>query len=131
MKTGEDAMAIWGGIAGVQSTLPALLGQPGLAPAKVAELTAIHVAERFRLPDKGRIAVGFDADFALVDLSRPHVLEVDELLDRHKLSPYVGRKFAGTINRTIARGKTIFHEGRARPGRKARLLKPSEERAHA
>lgn len=131
MKTGDDAMAVWGGISGVQSTLSALLRRPELTNSKIADLTSGNVAERFRLPAKGRIAVGFDADFALVDLFQPHVLWAHELLDRHKLSPYVGRKFGGTIRRTIARGKTIYNEGSIQRGRKARLLTPSKERLHA
>ncbi len=131
MKTGDDVMAIWGGIAGVQSTLLSLLGREGLRPAQIARLTAENVAERFKLPSKGRIAIGCDADFAILDLARPTTLKSSDLLDRHKLSPYVGRTFHGTVRRTIARGATIFDGTRARPGRKARLITPSKGGGHA
>ena len=36
------------------------------------------------------------------------------LLDRHKLSPYVGRTFRGVVKRTIVRGHTVFHDGKTR-----------------
>jgi len=66
MKQDADFFKVWGGIAGVQHTLPVLLELA--APARVAELTAGNPAERFGLPRKGRLAVGYDADFTLVDL---------------------------------------------------------------
>jgi allantoinase len=124
MKKSDDAFAIWGGIAGVQSTLPALLGEPGLPPALAAQVTAANAAKRFRFERKGRIAVGCDADFALVDTKAAHTLRREDLLDRHKLSPYVGRTFAATIRRTIARGRTIFAGGRAVGGGGGRLIIP-------
>jgi allantoinase len=130
MKTGDDAMKIWGGIAGVQSTLLAMLQDETLPPAHVAGLVADRVARRFRLNRKGRIAVGFDADFTLVDMAGFTTLKIADLLDRHKFNPYVGRKFRGVIRRTIARGSTIFRDGRIYPGKTARLVSPSREGGH-
>jgi allantoinase len=130
MKAGDDAMKIWGGIAGVQSTLLSMLRHEDLPPAQVAGLVAGHVARRFRLNKKGRIAVGCDADFTLVDLARSTTLKTSDLMDRHKFSPYVGRVFRGVIRRTIAQGSTIFREGRIYPGKQARLISPSKEGGH-
>jgi allantoinase len=127
MKRGDDAMAIWGGIAGVQSTLLSLQGRDGLAPIKIARLVAENVAGRFNLHNKGRIAVGCDADFAILDLAKSTTLKSSDLQDRHKLSPYVGKTFRGVIRRTIARGATIFDGSRTHPDRKARLITPSKE----
>jgi allantoinase len=124
MKTGDDCLKIWGGIAGVQSTLLSMLGREGLPPARVAGLIAERVAQRFRLNRKGRIAVGCDADMTLVDLAGSTTLKSSDLLDRHKFNPYTGRTFRGVIHRTIARGSTIFHDGRISPGKKARLISP-------
>lgn len=131
MKTSPDAMAVWGGIAGVQSTLSSLFGRENLPPGKIARLTAENIAERFGLPGKGRIALGFDADFAIVDLSKSTKLAATDLHDRHKLSPYVGLTFAGVIRQTIARGQTLYRDGKITRGQKARLLTPSREASHA
>jgi allantoinase len=130
MKTGDDAMKIWGGIAGVQSTLLAMLRPETLPPAQVAGLISDHIARRFRLKNKGRIAVGFDADFALVNMAGFTTLKTADLLDRHKFNPYVGKKFRGVIRRTIARGTTIYSDGQIYPGKKARLITPSREGGH-
>lgn len=128
MKTGDDYFQIWGGISGIQSTLPALLEagyhQRGLYLPQIAQLTGGYVARRFRLPAKGRIEPGADADLALVRLDQDWLLNVDELHDRHKLSPYVGRHFRGRIERTLLRGETIYHEGRFAATPRGRLLRP-------
>jgi allantoinase len=125
MKQGEDAFAVWGGIAGVQSTLSAMLsGDPPLPPTQVGRLTAGNVADRFGLRSKGRIAVGSDADFALVDTTRRYKLSTDQLLDRHKLSPYVGREMRGIVRRTIARGRTVCQDGRILEKTRGRLVRP-------
>jgi allantoinase len=125
MKTGDNFFSIWGGIAGVQSTLSAMLSiEPHLPAETVAMYTAGNVARRFDLPSKGKIEPGFDADFALVDLWSDFELQREDLLDRHKLSPYVGRTFRGVVKRTIVRGHTVFHEGRTTGTFRGQLLTP-------
>ena len=123
MKMSSNAFETWGGIAGVQSTLAALLTL-GVGEVTVGKLTAGHVARRFGLAGKGAIAVGHDADFALVDIGGSFTLTQDHLLDRHKLSPYVGRSFRGVVKRTIVRGRTVFQDGRIVSPPLGRLLLP-------
>jgi allantoinase len=124
MKNG-NAFEAWGGIAGVQSTRSALLSlEPALPAETVARLTATAAATRFSLPDKGKIEVGYDADLALVMLDATYELTAEMLLDRHKMSPYVGRRFRGRVEQTLLRGRTIFRAGQiiGEPG--GRLIKP-------
>jgi allantoinase len=121
MKQGDDFFAIWGGIAGVESTLGVLLFA---GMERVAAVTAFRPASRFGIARKGRIAVGYDADFALVDMSRPHKVTKESLFQRHRLSPYAGETFPGTVRRTILRGETVFLDGRIvreTPGRMVQL----------
>jgi allantoinase len=131
MKTGEDYFKIWGGIAGVQSTLAAILSleHPRLSYDDVAEYTAQNVAERFALSGKGQIRVGYDADLSLVDPQAIYQLTRDMLLDRHKLSPYVGRTFRGVVRRTIVRGHTVFRDGRTVGDFHGRLVTPDRKGA--
>ena len=123
MKTGDDAFKIWGGISGVQSTLPALL-TIGVPPTQAAMLTATNVTERFGIARKGEVKIGYDADLALVDVDATYTLTRDMLLDRHKLSPYVGRRFTGLVKRTIARGQTIFQDGKMVGTSRGRFVQP-------
>lgn len=122
-----DFFKIWGGIAGGQHTLELLLDlfSSGALPL-LSQLTAQNVAARFRLPPrKGVIAVGADADLALVDLQREGIICQDDLLDRHRLSPYVGRTLKGRVVRTLLRGRTVAANGRIVSQGGGRLVKPT------
>jgi allantoinase len=125
MKQG-DFWSAWGGVAGVQSTIASLLTrQPNIPPQRVAQLIATTPAKRFNITDKGQIAVGFDADISLVDIQKNFNLNSKDLLDRHKLSPYVGREFKGVVHQTILRGQTIFADGKIVAPPSGRLIKPT------
>jgi allantoinase len=127
MKMGEFGGA-WGGIAGVQSTLAVLVDRGHhcrqLPLDRISSLVAREPARRFRIPSKGAIEVGMDADLTLVDLSRSFQLQPENLKQRHALSPYIGSFFRGCVVRTIRRGETIFASGEivARTG--GRFVRP-------
>ena len=114
MKAGGFFSA-WGGIGGVQSTLPVLLDRGyhdrGLPLERIAELVAAHAARRFRMARKGTIEVGKDADLVLIDAGASFTLRTDDLQQRHKTSPYVGATFRGMVRATLRRGETIFMDG--------------------
>lgn len=119
MKDREDFSSAWGGIPGVQTTLRTLL-TVGIPPERIARVAAQTPAERFALPGKGRLAVGYDADLALVDVEAEAELSRRELRDRHRLSPYVGRRLAGRVERVLLRGRDIDGTPRGRFLRPAR-----------
>lgn len=112
MKRDSNFFRVWGGVSGGQSTLAVLLTaghhERGLPLTRIADLTAGWPARRFRLPNKGSIAVGNDADLALVDLSGSYRVDESNLFQRHKISPYVGSSFRGVVRQTLLRGKAIF-----------------------
>jgi allantoinase len=56
--------------------------------------------------------VGADADVVLLDPAGSWTIARDDLLDRHRLSPYVGRTLRGRVARTILRGRTVAVDGR-------------------
>jgi allantoinase len=125
MKSSGDFFKDWGGIAGVQSTLPILLsGQPALDLPRVAQMTATNAANRFRIANKGAIEIGNDADLCLADLSAPFVLERNALLDRHKASPFVGRQFKATVRSTFLRGQLIYDRGQIVAQPRGQLVRP-------
>ena len=128
MKGGENFFKIWGGISGVQHTLPLLLDgacQRQISPAQIARVTSFNVAERFHLPShKGRIAVGADADLAVIDLAHSFTVRAENLLYRHRQSPYVGRALTGWVVQTILRGRTISKDGRIVATNHGQLIKP-------
>jgi allantoinase len=127
MKEGSLFEA-WGGIAGVQSTLPVLysgLHARGVPPARLASLLAAAPARRFNIPHKGAIALGYDADLVLLDPDERHTLRVSDLHQRHKTSPYLHTTSRGRVRRTLRRGETIFLDGRITAQEKGRFVCPT------
>ncbi len=131
MKSGKDAFATWGGISGCQTLLALLLSEGhhtrGLELDLIARVTSAYVARRFRLPGKGLLEVGADADLVLVDLSASDTVSVEALQYRHRHSPFVGRRLAARVVRTLVRGRTAFANGRVAGPPAGRLLIPNIE----
>ena len=129
MKQTDDIWTAWGGLAGVQTLLPALLTEGvharGLSLPKLVSLTSGSPARRLGLyPKKGVLDPGSDADLALVDLDQTWTLEPSDLHMRWPINPFVGRTFRGRVVTTLVRGTPVWRRGEVcvqpgfgRPGR--------------
>jgi allantoinase len=129
MKQSANFFEIWGGISGCQHLLMELVNaaqDPGqeVTHQQIADWTSGNVAERFRIPDKGGIAVGKDADLTIIDPENGDTITAESLLYRHRQSLYVGRRLRCRVLRTILRGQTIFDHGRMTARSKGRLVRP-------
>lgn len=116
------AFKAWGGIASLQNTYDIFFDEAvqkrGMPLKQFVDITAANVADRFKLKNKGRIAVGNDADFAIIKPNSPYTLTPDDLEYRNKISAFVGRQIGAQIAQTIVRGETVYklskgtsHEG--------------------
>lgn len=124
MKEGDDMFAVWGGISGAQTTVPLTLThglRRGMTPARLVGLLSSRAAERLRLPGKGRLEPGADADLAVVALGGEHHLRAEELRYRHPHSPFTGQALGARVVRTLLRGMTV--SGAAPPS--GRLVVPA------
>ncbi len=110
MKHRGNFLEIWGGIAGVQWTLPALIDK-GLELTSLAAITSSNGARRFGIDRRGAIEVGAYADLVLVDLNATQVVRRESLFQRHRITPYLGMNLRGVIRKTIRRGEVIYSEG--------------------
>ncbi|MDI4646254.1 allantoinase AllB [Cohnella hashimotonis] len=134
---GRTFMSAWGGIAGAQSSLELMLDEGavkrGLPLPVIAKLMADGPAKRFGLDDrKGRIAVGRDADLAIVDPGAAYTLRREDLYQRHRHSPYIGRTFSCRVVNTFVRGQLVYSlngGGIVRAGG-GELLSPLKERVN-
>ncbi|MDA1049168.1 MAG: dihydroorotase [Planctomycetota bacterium] len=61
--------------------------------------------------DKGRIAVGYDADLVLVDLNKTLMVRDEEQETKCKWSPWHGESLTGWPVRTWVLGHEVFREG--------------------
>jgi allantoinase len=94
----------------------------------ISAATSSNIANRFNLPKtKGRIETGADADLTLVNLDEPNVITNEDLLYRHKQSPYIGRRLTTKVERTIRRGETIFSNGKIIAKTRGVLIKPNTD----
>ena len=115
------------------STEPASDGaRSSFKTIRIAHLTATAPAQLFGLyPRKGVIAVGADADLALVDPAQEWTFQSGDLQTRSGVSAYLGKTFTGKVVRTIVRGVTVFTDGEVTgtPGVGA-FLRPNQPNAN-
>ncbi len=101
------------GMPGVQTLLPLLLdhaAQGRLGLERLVDLTSHGANRLFHLCGKGRLAVGFDADYTLVDLRRRWRVEETWLASKCGWSPFTGMELTGKPVGTIVRGRRVMWE---------------------
>ncbi len=111
----DDIFAVPLGLSGIQTLLPvffdAAVVQRGMGLDQFARLTAANPARLFGLsPRKGTITVGADADLVLLDPERTWTVREDEMLHRHRWTPFAAKSITGRVVRTIRRGETIYDD---------------------
>ena len=108
-----DYPATPSGMPGVQTLLPLLLdhaAQGRLGLERLVDLTSHGANRLFHLCGKGRLAVGFDADYTLVDLKRRWRVEEGWLASKCGWSPFTGMELTGKPVGTIVRGRRVMWE---------------------
>jgi dihydroorotase len=102
------------GMPGVQTTLPVLLtyvAQGRLSLATLVKMACERPAELYGIAGKGKIAVGYHADFAIVDPTATYTFERSMVASRCGWSPYEGEDFTGRVVHTLTRGVHTVREG--------------------
>lgn len=102
------------GMPGVQTLLPLMLNHVAegrLTLQHLIELTSAGPQRVFGLRTKGRIALGYDADFSVVDLKARWTIEENWLASRCGWSPFTGMEITGRPIGTIVRGNKVMWEG--------------------
>lgn len=71
---------------------------------KLISIMSTQPSQMMKL-NKGKIAVGLDADFAIVEIDTPYILSREDILSKSKNTPFIGREVYGKILKTIRLGK--------------------------
>ena len=80
----------------------------GMSPNRIAELLCLNPARRYGLAGKGDIAVGLDADLALVDPDETWTVSAADSPSSQEYSPFEGQELTGRVRGTYLRGTRIF-----------------------
>ena len=99
------------GMPGVQTMLPLMLNHVAegrTTLARVIDLTSSGPQRVFGIIGKGRIAIGYDADFSIVDLKARWTIEESWLASRSGWSPFTGMTLTGKPIGTIVRGQRVM-----------------------
>jgi allantoinase len=112
MKGDGDFIAAWGGIASLELSLPAVWTGARTRGVPIERLVEWMCAAPARLANlsgrKGAIAAGGDADLVVWDPETVFTVDAAALHQRHKVTPYAGRRLSGTVRATWARGRVVY-----------------------
>jgi dihydroorotase len=101
------------GMPGVQTSLPLLLDHMNagrLSLERVVELTSAGPQRIFGIAGKGRIAVGYDADFVLVDLAAKREITDEWIASKCGWTPFDGVTVTGWPMATVLRGNVVMRD---------------------
>ncbi|HAJ46340.1 MAG TPA: dihydroorotase [Alphaproteobacteria bacterium] len=101
------------GMPGVQTLVPVMLTHVAagrLSLERFADLVAHGPQRIFGLAGKGRIALGYDADFTIVDLKARRRIENRWIASRCGWSPYDGFEATGWPIMTMIRGRIVMRD---------------------
>ncbi|MEE2035629.1 allantoinase AllB [Nocardiopsis sp. CT-R113] len=113
LDTGDFGTA-WGGVSGLQVGFAAVWTEArrrGVALVDVVRWMSSGPARVAGVRNKGAIAVGHDADFAVVAPEEPFRVDVRALRHRNPVSPYDGAELVGRVRRTVLRGEDVGPTG--------------------
>ena len=102
------------GFGGTEYLLPALVSEGmrrGMSFNHMARVTSWNPAKRYGLNRKGDIAVGFDADIALVDPSKTWTIAAKDSPSTQGYTPFEGLELSARVDATYLRGMKIFEDG--------------------
>lgn len=102
------------GMTGVQTLVPIMLDHVNsgrLSLERFVDLTSAGPARIFNIAGKGRVALGYDADFTLVDMQTERVITNQWIVSRCGWTPFDGKRVTGWPIATIIRGRTVMRDG--------------------
>jgi len=111
-----DFFKAWGGIAGLQFTLPSFWTMgitKGLTLKKLIPLLTSKPAKFLGISDyKGSLKVGFDADITVWDETQSFIVEKQTVAHKHKETPYLNENLKGIVVHTFVNGNQVVENGK-------------------
>ncbi len=101
------------GLTGVQTLAPLMLNHVSegrLSLMRLADLMSAGPARVYGAVNKGRLAVGYDADVTLVDMAASRVIEESWIASPCGWTPFAGTRVQGWPVGTVVRGHVAMRE---------------------
>lgn len=116
IKGNENIWKAWGGVSGIQNTVPVLLTEGvhkrNMPLTHLTKIVSANPAKRVGIyGKKGVLGIGADADLMIIDLQKKWTFCEQDINTKNKISPYTGEEFTGKVEETIVRGKLVFKGG--------------------
>ena len=98
------------GASGIETFLSLALEQfhnGSIKLEKIIELITHNPAKILNI-DKGNLSVGVNADFCIVDISKPWIVKKENLVSKSKNTSIEGRKLQGKVLSTFVKGQELY-----------------------
>lgn len=102
------------GMPGVQTLVPVMLthvNEGRLSLQRFVDLSSAGPQRVFGIAGKGRIALGYDGDFTIVDMEARRVIRAEDQATRCGWTPFDGFEAKGWPMATIIRGQIVMRDG--------------------
>ncbi|XLQ11403.1 MAG: dihydroorotase [cyanobacterium endosymbiont of Epithemia adnata isolate EadnSB Bon19] len=103
------------GMPGVETSLPLMLTQTKLGHCSISQVAnwmSTAVAKAYKIPNKGLIKPGYDADLVLVDLENYAPVQRKNLQTKCGWSPFEGWELTGWPIVTLVGGQVVYERGK-------------------
>ncbi|WP_178983321.1 allantoinase AllB [Winogradskyella helgolandensis] len=121
-----DFFKAWGGISGLQFTLPILFSEGKkreLPTEKLISLLTKKPAEFLGINDKkGALIAGFDADITVWDDTLEIPILEGTIQHKHKATPYMNEKLTGKVMHTFVNGVQVVEDSKLKTLQQGQLL---------
>ena len=101
------------GIPNLETVVPLLLTEVNngnLDFRLIPKIFSENAAKVYGLNSKGKIEIGYDADFTVIDLKKEGKFNIEEFKTKAEYSPFDGWKYKGLPVMTIVNGKTVMNK---------------------
>ena len=112
----DKTKGVWAsspGIPNLETVVPLLLSEvnnKNLDFSLIPKIFSQNAAEVYGLNTKGKIEIGYDADFTVIDLKREGKFNIEEFKTKAEYSPFDGWEYKGMPVMTIVNGKTVMNK---------------------
>jgi dihydropyrimidinase len=123
----KDIWKASAGFPGIETLLPLLLSEGhvkrGIPLSRIVDVVATRPAQLFGMyPRKGAVAVGADADLAVVDFGQQYTLSNETVASSAAYTPYAGMTMHCCVTDTVVGGRVVVRAGEVVAGPAGRYV---------